>query len=41
LAAPVGSLPAGGVMRARYAIFLEFKGGKVWRVRNHDCFEPW
>src|SRR5262245_57026913 len=26
LAVPVGSLPVGGEMRARYAIFLEFKG---------------
>jgi ketosteroid isomerase-like protein len=41
LALPLGSLPAGGEMRARYAIFLEFKGGRVWRVRNYDCFEPW
>ena len=41
LAVPVGSLPAGGEMRARFAMFFEFKGGKVWRFRNYDCFEPW
>lgn len=41
LAVPVGSLPAGGEMRARFAMFFEFKGGKIWRVRNYDCFEPW
>jgi ketosteroid isomerase-like protein len=41
LAVPLGALPAGGEMRARYAIFLEFKGGKVWRLRNYDCFDPW
>src|SRR5262245_28286474 len=38
LAGPLDTLPAGGEMRARYAIFLEFKGGKVWRLRNYDCF---
>jgi ketosteroid isomerase-like protein len=41
LAVPVGSLPASGEMRARFAMFFEFKGAKIWRVRNYDCFEPW
>src|SRR5262245_40692323 len=41
LAVPLGPLPAGGEMRARFAIFIEFRAGKVWRVRNYDCFEPW
>src|SRR5579872_3356827 len=41
LAVPFGSLPAGGEMRVCYAIFLEFRGGKIWRMRNYDCFEPW
>jgi steroid delta-isomerase-like uncharacterized protein len=41
LAVPLGGLPAGGEMRARYAIFLEFKNGRIYRVRNYDCFEPW
>ena len=41
LAVPLGTLPAGGEMRARYAIFIEFRAGKIWRVRNYDCFEPW
>ena len=41
LAVPFGSLPAGGEMRARFAIFLEFQGGKIRRFRNYDCFEPW
>lgn len=40
LAVPVGSLPAGGEMHARFAMAFEFKGGKIWRVRNYDCFEP-
>ena len=41
LAVPLGTLPAGAEMRARFAMFFEFKGGKIWRVRNYDCFEPW
>ena len=40
LAIPFGSLPAGGQMRARFAIFLEFRDGKIVRQRNYDCFEP-
>jgi ketosteroid isomerase-like protein len=41
LAVPLGTLPVGGEMRARYAIFIEFKSGKIRRIRNYDCFEPW
>jgi ketosteroid isomerase-like protein len=40
LAIPVGSLPAGGVMRARFAVFLEFRGGKIASQRNYDCYDP-
>jgi ketosteroid isomerase-like protein len=41
LAVPFGSIPPGGEMRARFAVFLEFRGGKIWRQRNYDCFEAW
>ncbi len=41
LAAAVGSLPAGGTMRAHFAVFLEFREGKIVAQRNYDCFEPW
>jgi ketosteroid isomerase-like protein len=41
LAIPFGSIPAGGEMRARFAVFLEFRDGKIIRQRNYDCFEPW
>jgi len=27
-------------MKARIAIFLEMRGGKILRQRNYDCFEP-
>ena len=40
LAIPVGSVPAGGEMKAYFAQFFEIKGGKIVRQRNYDCFEP-
>ena len=41
LAIPVSTLHAGETMRARFAIFIEMKDGKIFRQRNYDCFEPW
>jgi len=41
LAIPVAGMPADGEMQARFAIFLEFRDGKIARQRNYDCFEPW
>lgn len=41
LAVPFGSIPAGGQMRARFAIFLTFRDGKIVRQHNYDCFDPW
>ncbi len=41
LAVTFGTLPAGGQLRARFAVFLEFRGDKILRQRNYDCFEPW
>ncbi len=41
LALAVGSLPAGGQMRARFAVFLHFRDGKIAGQRNYDCFDPW
>ena len=37
----VGPFAAGQVLRARFAIFLEFRDGRIVRQRNYDCFEPW
>jgi ketosteroid isomerase-like protein len=34
-------LCAGGAMKARFAVSLEFQDGKIVRQRNYDCFEPW
>ena len=39
LAVPFGSIPAGGQMKAFFAVFLEFREGKIIRQRNYDCFE--
>src|SRR5262249_38190486 len=41
LAKPVGSLPAGGQMRGRFAMFMEFRQGRIVAQRNYDCFEAW
>jgi ketosteroid isomerase-like protein len=41
LRVPLGSLPAGGAMRARFGVFLTFREGRIAAQRNYDCFEPW
>jgi ketosteroid isomerase-like protein len=40
LAVAIGSIPAGGEMRARFGVFLDFREGKIARQRNYDCFDP-
>lgn len=41
LAIPLGSLPAGHIMRAHLAIFFELRASRIAVQRNYDCFEPW
>lgn len=41
LAVPFETISAGGAMRAHFAMFLEFRDGKIVRQSNYDCFEPW
>jgi ketosteroid isomerase-like protein len=41
LAIPIGSLAVGDNMRAHFAVFLEFRDGKIVAQRNYDCFDPW
>ena len=40
LAVPLGNVAAGEELRAHFALFLEFRDGRIWRQRNYDCFEP-
>ncbi|MBV9038605.1 MAG: nuclear transport factor 2 family protein [Acidobacteriaceae bacterium] len=40
LAVPLQSFPAGGTMRAHFAVFLVFRNGKIVIQRNYDCFDP-
>ena len=40
LKVPVGTLPAGGQMRAHFGVFLQFRDGRIAEQRNYDCFEP-
>jgi ketosteroid isomerase-like protein len=41
LAIPLVGLPPGGVLRARFAVFLDYQDGKIVQQRNYDCFDPW
>lgn len=41
LAVAMGTLAAGDQMRAHFAVFLDFRDGKIAAQRNYDCFEPW
>jgi ketosteroid isomerase-like protein len=37
---PLGSIPAGGTLRARFAQFIELRDGRIARQRTYDCFDP-
>ncbi|MFI0737359.1 nuclear transport factor 2 family protein [Streptomyces sp. NPDC021100] len=39
LAVPLGALPAGHELRARLAVFLEFRDARITAQRNYDCFD--
>lgn len=41
LAVGFGPLAPGTTLRARLAILLEFRDGKIIRQRNYDCYDPW
>jgi ketosteroid isomerase-like protein len=36
----IGTLNAGQTMKAHFAMFIDFKDGKIIHQRNYDCFEP-
>jgi ketosteroid isomerase-like protein len=37
---PFGSLKPGDSMTARFALFLKFRGDRIERQHNYDCFDP-
>lgn len=37
---PVATLAAGSQMRAHFAVFLQFRSGRIIAQRNYDCFDP-
>jgi ketosteroid isomerase-like protein len=36
----LGSLQPGDTLRAYLAMFITWRGGRIVRQRNYDCFEP-
>ena len=40
LAVPLRSLKPGDPMKGRFAVFFQFRGDKIRRQRNYDCFDP-
>jgi ketosteroid isomerase-like protein len=36
-----GPFSAGQLLRAHFAVFLEFRDGRIARQRNYDCFDAW
>jgi ketosteroid isomerase-like protein len=41
LAIRLGTLAEGAEMKAHFAMFFEFREGKIRLQRNYDCFEAW
>jgi ketosteroid isomerase-like protein len=41
VAADAGPFRAGQELRARFAVFLDFRDGRIARMCNYDCFDPW
>jgi ketosteroid isomerase-like protein len=41
LAVRIPTLAAGAEMCAHFAVFLDFRDGKIAAQRNYDCFDPW
>jgi ketosteroid isomerase-like protein len=41
LSVPVGTLAPGDEMTASFALFFEFRDGRIAVQKNYDCFDPW
>lgn len=37
----LGTLNAGDAMHANFAMFFDVEDGKIRRISNYDCYEPW
>ena len=40
IAATVGAFQAGQQLKAFFCMIFTFKDGKIHRIKNYDCFEP-
>src|SRR5262245_29997143 len=40
LAVPLGALQAGDALTGQFAFFLEVRDGRITRMRNYDCYDP-
>lgn len=40
LAVPVGTLQPGDTLTGQFAFFLEVRDGRIIRLRNYDCYDP-
>lgn len=40
LAIPLGKLQPGDVLSGQFAFFLEVRGGRIAKMRNYDCYDP-
>jgi ketosteroid isomerase-like protein len=40
LAVPFGTMSPGDQMRARIAVFIEIRDGRIAAQRNYDCYDP-
>jgi ketosteroid isomerase-like protein len=41
VSAAAGPFDENTVLRARFAMFFEFRDGRIVAQRNYDCFDPW
>lgn len=40
LAVPLGKLVPGDALTGQFAFFIEIEDGKIRRMRNYDCYDP-
>ncbi|HVJ89727.1 MAG TPA: nuclear transport factor 2 family protein [Labilithrix sp.] len=40
LAIPLGALKPGDTIGGQFAFFLEVREGRIHRIRNYDCYDP-